>query len=262
MNAACHFYLGTALLFLDMPIMLIKPKQRMDRWGVVHYEFYQEYLFPEDEQRAKMDFKIHLVYNGINYYAPFYAEELADLITEGDPVMLQIQQSHQDVKSIISRLPKNTQINGVMQQIAVHMRASVLIAGSVCFQSGIGDTSTVSQLPFPVNTGVLKDPVTCKRKATATTTTVSQQPGTSSQPATGPTPAKVANVSLIGSDHTDIDFMPNQCHCGQAFDSQADVKRHVKVVHRNEYWGCSGEWVWDDGTESHCPKVCKDKFVL
>ena len=47
MNAVCDFYLGTALLHLDMPIMLIKPKQRMDRRGVVRYEFYQEYLLPE-----------------------------------------------------------------------------------------------------------------------------------------------------------------------------------------------------------------------
>ena len=166
------------------------------------------------------------------------------------------------MKNIISRLPKNTQINGAMQQIVVHMRASALIAGSACFQSGIGDTSAVSQLPFPVDTGVLKDQVIHKRKATATATTAAQQPGTSSQPATGPTPAKVVKVSPIGSDCTDIELMPNQCHCRQAFNNQADLKRHVKVVHRNDYWGCLGEWVWDDGTESHCPKVCKDKFAL
>ena len=43
MNAACDFYLGAASLHLDQPIMLIKPKQRTDRRGIVHYEFYQEY---------------------------------------------------------------------------------------------------------------------------------------------------------------------------------------------------------------------------
>ena len=41
MNAACDFYLGAASLHLDMPIMLIKPKQCTDRRGMVHYEFYQ-----------------------------------------------------------------------------------------------------------------------------------------------------------------------------------------------------------------------------
>ena len=162
-----------------------------------------------------MNFKICLVYNGINYYALFYAKELAELITEGDPFMLQIQQAYQVVKNIISRLPKNTQINGAKQQIVMHMRASALIVGSVQFQSGVGDTSAVSQLPFPVDTGVLKDPVVHKRKSTTTTTTAAQ--GTSSQPSTGPTPAKVANVCPIGSEWRDIDLMANQCHCGQAF---------------------------------------------
>ena len=49
MNAACDFYLGAASLTLDMPIMLIKPKQRSERRGMVYYEFYQEFLFPEDK---------------------------------------------------------------------------------------------------------------------------------------------------------------------------------------------------------------------
>ena len=42
--------------------MLIKPRQHTDRRGIVRYEFYQEYLFPEDEKRAKKEFKIWLVY--------------------------------------------------------------------------------------------------------------------------------------------------------------------------------------------------------
>ena len=151
MNAACDFYLGAASLHLDQPIMLIKPKQRTDRRGIVHYEFYQEYLFPEDENRQRKDFKIQLVYNGVNYYAPFYGKELADLILDGDPVMLQIQKSYQDVKNLVRHLPKNTRINGAIQQLSIHLRAGALIAETVRFQSGVGDTSPVSQLPFPVD---------------------------------------------------------------------------------------------------------------
>ena len=121
MNAACDFYLGAASLHLDMPIMLIKPKQRTDRRGMVHYEFYQEFLFPEDKDRSLKEFKIRLVYNGVNYYAPFYSKELAEVILDGDPVMAQIQRSYQDVKNLANRLPQNTQINGAVQQICMHM---------------------------------------------------------------------------------------------------------------------------------------------
>ena len=105
---------------------------------MVHYEFYQEFLFPEDKERSPKEFKIWLVYNGVNYYAPFYSKELAEVILDGDPVMAQIQRSYQDVKNVANRLPKNTQINGALQQICMHMRASALIASSVRFQSGVG----------------------------------------------------------------------------------------------------------------------------
>ena len=112
MNAAFDFFLGAASLHLDMPIMLIKPNQRIDRRGMVHYKFYQEFLFPEDEERSPKEFKIRLVYNGVNYYVPFYSKELAEVILDGDPVMAQIQRSYQDVKNVANRLPQNTQING------------------------------------------------------------------------------------------------------------------------------------------------------
>ena len=69
-------------------------------------------MFPEDKNRAKKEFKIWLVYNGVNYYALFYGKELADLILDGDPVMLQIQKTYQDVKNIVKWLPKDTRING------------------------------------------------------------------------------------------------------------------------------------------------------
>ena len=266
MNAACDFYLGAASLHLDKPIMLIKPKQRTDRRGIVHYEFYQEFLFPEDEERPRKEFQIRLVYNGVNYYAPFYPKELGEVILDGDPVMAQIQRTYQDVKNIVSRIPQNTRINGALQQISMHLRASALIASTVRFQAGVGDTSPVSQLPFPVDTGVVQEPIVRKRKATAAQPSASKKArtettaSTSAEPTTGPSAPSF--TSPIGSDRTDIELMEHQCHCGEAYDDDIALKRHIKVVHRNNYWPCSGEWVWDDGTESRCPKVCKDKYAL
>ena len=160
--------------------------------------------------------------------------------------MLQIQKSYQDVKNLVRHLPKNTRINGAIQQLSMHLRVGALIAETVRFQSGVGDTSPVSQLPFPVDTGVLAEPVVRKRKsATTTTDTQEKSAQPSSQPAaTGPTAAKVAKVSVtspIGSDRTDIDLMPNQCHCGEVYADAMALKRHIKVVHKNDYWACSGE---------------------
>ena len=124
----------------------------------------------------------------------------------------------------------------------------------------------MSQLPFPVDTGVVEEPIVRKRKATAAQGSASKKattgptPSTSQQQTTGSTAPSF--TSPIGSDRTDIELMEHQCHCGMAFDDDIALKRHIKVVHRNNYWACSGEWVWDDGTESRCPQVCRDKFNL
>ena len=75
------------------------------------------------------------MYNGLNYYGPFYGKELADLILDGNPVMLQIQKSYQNVKNLVRHLPKNTHINGAIQQLSIHLHAGALIAETVRFQS-------------------------------------------------------------------------------------------------------------------------------
>ena len=105
-----------------------------------------------------------------------------------------------------------------------------------------------------------------KKQTTGPTASTSQQPtagptaSTSQQPTTGPTAPSF--TSPIGLDRTDIELMEHQCHCREAYANDIALKRHTKVVHRNNYWACSGEWVWDDGTESCCPQVCRDKFSL
>ena len=115
----------------------------------------------------------------------------------------------------------------------------------------MGNTSPVSQLRFPVDTGVVEEPIVRKRKATAAqgsaskkattgpTASTSQQPttgptaSTSQQPTTGPTAPSF--TSPIGSDRTDIELMEHQCHCGEAYADDIALKRHIKVVHRNNY---------------------------
>ena len=57
MNAAVDFYIGAALMHLDIPIFLLKLKQ-VRHHGRVSYEFFQEPLFMEDENRPLAEFKI------------------------------------------------------------------------------------------------------------------------------------------------------------------------------------------------------------
>ena len=83
MNGACDFYLGAASMLIQKPIMLIKPKQVKLAGGHVRYKFFQEYLLESDRNLQDKDFKIRLIFNGINHYAPFYPKELGDVINSG-----------------------------------------------------------------------------------------------------------------------------------------------------------------------------------
>ena len=57
-------------------------------------------------------------------------------------------------------------------------------------------------------------------------------------------------------------LMPFQCHCGSVFNNNRELHRHITVAHKNEYWNCRGEWIWDDGSETPCPTICADRFTL
>ena len=52
-------------------------------------------------------------------------------------------------------------INGALTQMAIHLRAGATIADTVRFESGVGDTSSVATLPYPLETGA---PETVLRK--------------------------------------------------------------------------------------------------
>ena len=194
--------MGAASLFLDKPIMLIKPRQVKLRGCQIAYMFWQEYLLEEHKNLQAKDFKICMVFNGIKYYAPFYPKELGNLITTGNKQMRQVRENYQDIKELSKKIPKNVKINGPIQQMLIHLRAAAQIAESIRFKCGVGDTSSVSQLPMPLDIGASVPSVRkCKR---AENTEDTQEPP----------PKWLAD----GSNRRDTVMMLKQCHCGKVFD--------------------------------------------
>ena len=246
MNCGTDFYMGAASILLDMPIMLIKPKQVKLQGGRIGYNFWQEYLLEEDKNLQVKDFKICLVFNGINHYAPFYPKELGNLINTGYKRMKQVRENYQDIKEVSQKIPKNVKINGAIQQMLIHLRAAAQIAESIRFECGVGDTSSVSQLPMPLDTGASL-PSVRKRKRAEETEDTEQPP-----------PKRLAD----GSDRRDTVMMPKQCHCGKVFESDNNLKRHIGILHKNDYWQCSGDMFFDDGSTEHCGHIAVDRFAL
>ena len=194
MNTGTDFYMGAASILLDIPIMLIKPEQ-VKLWNGRHdYRFWQEYLLEEDKHRPAKDFKVCLVFNGINHYTPFYPKELGNIINTGYKRSRQVREMYQDVKDLVQKIPKKVKINGALQQMLIHLRAAAQIAETLRFECGVGDTSAVSQLPLPLDTGA---PVPSIRKC---------KRGAEPEDTTGQPPAK---RMADGSDRRDCVIMPN-----------------------------------------------------
>ena len=155
---------------------------------------------------------------------------------------------YQDVKQIIGKVPTKAKINGTLQQMSIHLRAAAQIAETVRFECGIGDTTPVSQLKVPLQTGAT-EPILCKRKiADETAETAEGEPA--------------PKCCADGFDRKDTELMPRQCHCGKVFDTSNNLKCHITVIHKNDNWSCSGEWEYDDGSIEPCPQICSDWFAL
>ena len=153
---------------------------------------------------------------------------------------------YQDVKQIIAKVPTKAKLNGVLQQMAIHLRAAAQIAEMVRFECAVGNTTAVSQLPVPLQMGAT-EPILCKRKPADETAAEGE-----------PAPKHRAD----GFDRKDTELIPEQCHCSKVFDTNNNLKHHITVVHKNENWSCSGEWEYDDGSTEPCPQICSDQFAL
>ena len=105
MNSACDYYLGATSMLIEKPIMLIKPKQVKLARGRVKYEFFQEYLLESDRNLQDKDFKIRLIFNGVNHYAPFFPKDLGDVINTGYKTLKKVHEVYQDVKQVIGKIP-------------------------------------------------------------------------------------------------------------------------------------------------------------
>ena len=201
MNCGIDFYMGAASILLDMPIMLIKPKQVKLQGGRIGYNFWQEYLLEEDKNLQVKDFKICLVFNGINHYAPFYPKELGNLINTGYKRMKQVRVTYQDIKEVSQKIPQKVKINGAIQQMLIHLRAAAKLRNQFVLNVEWGIPFRYPSSPCPLTLGHLYPVLENIKRAEETEDTEQ------------PLPKRLAD----GSDRRDTVMMPKQCHCGKVF---------------------------------------------
>ena len=67
---------------------------------------------------------LHFVFNGINYYAPFFQQSVACVIRTGDPVLKNIVRASKDLKILMGKLPGKLSINARLKQVSKYMDAA------------------------------------------------------------------------------------------------------------------------------------------
>ena len=67
---------------------------------------------------------LHFVFNGINYYVPFFQQSVACVIRTGDPILKNIVWASKDLKILMGKLPGKLSINAGLKQVSMYMDAA------------------------------------------------------------------------------------------------------------------------------------------
>ena len=273
MNAATDFYVAGLRVLYDIPILLVQPHKITHPSGETDYVFKEEYCIDGDEILNPCDFRIRLLFNGLNHYTPFYPAEIADIINDGRPLAKNIINIYSQVKDIRPRIPKNSSLYNTMNQMYRLSRSAAFLAQSCKFSCGQGDVADMMDIPTPVPEP-LETPETRRPQHPTSTATSSSQPPTTqpatTQPATTqPTtsqgvvvPGAAAPASQPTASQDDCKMAENQCYCGQFFESDDAKNDHIAIIHASDTWACGASWTNNVGVEGFCTHVAKDRFQL
>ena len=134
---AINFYMAAARDFLGEPLLLIVPQHCTDKTNpTLKYEFQKMYAFKEDSYLAESEIKLRFVFNGIDYYAPFFQTSIAQIIRVGTPLLKSIKQNFKDLESIEDKLPQQVSINTGVTLLKSFMKTASDIAHKMSFNAG------------------------------------------------------------------------------------------------------------------------------
>ena len=111
--------------------------------------------------------KIHLcfVFNGINYYVPFFQQSVARVIRTGDPVLKNIVRASKDLKILMGKLPGKLSINAELKQVSMYMDTASKIIQKTHLTCSNSQAFEMTTMELPGVDPFLKGTVrTCRQK--------------------------------------------------------------------------------------------------
>ena len=144
-GSAINFYMAAAWEYIGEPVFVVVPKHNWQKSTVENlpkYIFERQYFFEEDEYIGHTNIKLHFIFNGVNFYTPFFQKDVAKIIRCGTPLLKGIKQSYSDLKKLIPKIPKESSINVGMKFLDIHMKAAYDLVVNMSMNAG---TSFVSE---------------------------------------------------------------------------------------------------------------------
>ena len=168
LQSGIDFYLAAAHLFVGEPVLLVKAKvNKKPEEGTTGpaYIFEKHYLIESDKFVAPSKVQMRFIFNGVNYYTPYYKERVASVVRQGAPLMRDIQSCFWDLGDIMKRMPPGKSINSGLNVMYTYLEAAANIAARTNFATGESDTSIVEEQLAPAMNPLIAASL-CKRKST------------------------------------------------------------------------------------------------
>ena len=151
MTRGIDFYMAAARHFIGEPVLLVKPtlNPKYGKEKGPRFLFEKHFLFKGDEKMNSADIKLNFVFNGIDYYAPFYQSTVAQIIRSGNITLKNVQTVAKDFQCLLERMPDEASLNVGFKQIALHLDAAAQTASKTRLTCGYAPIEDVTKIEIP-----------------------------------------------------------------------------------------------------------------
>ena len=268
-----NFIITGACLFLQLPIIIVKPTYVKISHNKVETNIHEYKCTKEDKNLDQSKCSIFMVYNGINYYAPCLPPALRDLYYRKGHTEAHITDVIAKVQDIQEVLPMSD-VRATIDQALLHLRAASSLISTMEVTSGAGDVTVGKEAPvlWP-NSSTHKR--TCQNNVKPLTDApngnpgnVDKENGTGQQDTQHSGHNQTRDEAKTDGNHSSSNKKEgsdtqengdtndgaekkidppknstvrkaNQCWCSLVYDSNQDVKDHIKLDHANNSYICS-----------------------
>ena len=116
-NAATDFFVAVLRVMYDIPILLVQPRKITHPSGKEDFIFEEDVCIEADRLLNQCDFKISLLFNGLNHYTPFYSTKIGDIVNDGRPVSSSVVKVYSSVWDLLPRIPNDSSLHGTVNQM-------------------------------------------------------------------------------------------------------------------------------------------------